>query len=211
VEDARQKQERAFWDGYAKHYDALLSRLRRDYGQILDTARGHVSSTTDVLEIATGTGAIAIGIADRARFVEACDISPEMIAVAQRKLSEDGPANVRFRVQDAYELDYPDAAFDVVIASNVLHVMVAPERTLASIARVMRPGSILLAPTYCHGDTVLSHLVSRLMSLRGFRAHHRWSVPELQAFLNENGFDIIEWQVVKGPIPLALPVLRRTE
>ncbi len=208
MEQNRQQIERRFWDGYAKHYDPLLKGLNRYYSRIFDVVRAHVDPTKRVLEVATGTGTIALGIADRSLTVEACDISPAMIRIAQRKLAKQGSQNVVFCVQDAYELGYPDSAFDVIIASNALHVMISPDRALTSIKRVMKSSAILVAPTFCHGQNLLSHAISRIMSLRGFRAHHRWSISGLQAFFESNAFDVIDHQVVKGSIPLLLPVLR---
>ena len=210
MEDRRQR-ERRFWDSYAGSYDPLIERLKRAYGRIIETARDHIDPSKNVLEVATGTGTITLGIADRAGAVKACDISPKMIDIAQRKLAERKFTNVSFSVQDAYDLNYPDGSFDVVIVSNALHVMISPERALASMARVMRQEGVLFAPTYCHGHSFLSRMVSRVMSLRGFEAHHRWSVSALQAFFEGNGFRVVNLQVVGGAIPLALPVLCKSQ
>jgi ubiquinone/menaquinone biosynthesis C-methylase UbiE len=164
-----------------------------------------------VLEVATGTGNIALSLAEYAGKVEASDISAEMIRIAQRKLSETGFTNITFSVQDGYELIYPNAAFDVVIASNVLHVMLSPEKALESIKRVMKTDAVFLAPTYCHGHSLLSRTISRIMSLRGFKAHHKWSVPALETFFKTNGFHIAQSQVIGGAVPLVLPVLYKGE
>lgn len=211
MEESRRKRERQFWDVYAKRYDSIIWRLRRTYGVITEVAREHIDPSKDVLEVATGTGIITLGVADRAGSVAACDISAEMIRIAQRKLDETGLTNITFTVQDGYDLRYADASFDVVIASNVLHVMLSPEMALASIKRVMKPDAVLLAPTYCHGDSLLSHMVSRLMSLRGFKAYHRWSVSAIKTFFKTNGFQIVEFRMLKGAIPLVLPVLYKGE
>jgi ubiquinone/menaquinone biosynthesis C-methylase UbiE len=211
LEEERQQRERRFWDGYANRYDSLIRHLRKTYDVIIDLAREHIDPSKNVLEVATGTGIIALGVADRAGTVNACDISPEMIRIAEHKLAAMLLTNVSFAVQDGYALSYPDESFDVVIASNVLHVMMSPERALASIALVMEPDGVLLAPTYCHGNSFIAHIVSRIMSLRGFKAYHRWSVLTLQAFLEANGFCVVEFRVVKGQIPLFLPVLRKRQ
>ena len=120
VEDERTQEERRFWDGYAEHYDSLIRHLRRAYDEIIDVARVHIDPSKDVLEVATGTGIITLAVADRAGTVSACDISPEMIRVAERKLAATQLANVSFAVQDRYALSYPDESFGVVIASNVV-------------------------------------------------------------------------------------------
>ena len=143
---SRQVSEREFWNGYAPRYDRFISRLQPTYDLILHAASRYVSAHTDVLEVATGTGRIALAIASRCRSVEACDIAPQMVREAERKQVELGARNVRFSVQDAYALSYPEESFDLVIASNVLHVMMQPERALESIAGVLKNGGLLLAP-----------------------------------------------------------------
>jgi ubiquinone/menaquinone biosynthesis C-methylase UbiE len=212
LEDARQQKERKFWDAYAKHYDALIRRLQSTYTLIIDFAREHIDPTTDVLEVAAGTGNIALGVADLAAAVRACDISPEMIRIAEQKLAATRLPNITFTVQDGYALSYPDKSFDVVIASNVLHVMMSPERALASIARVMKQEAVLLAPTtYCHGHNLVSSTMSRIMTLRGFKAYHKWSIHSLRVFFENNGYSVVDWRVVRGLIPLVLAVLKKKD
>ncbi len=211
MDEKRKARERRFWDSYAHNYDPMVERLSRAYSPIFTLVREHVDPSTRLLDVATGTGVVALNVAGNVHAVEACDLSPKMIALAERKQTAEGITNVHFSVQDAYDMAYPDATFDVVVASNLLHVLISPERALASIARVMKPRGLLVAPTYCHGQNLLSHTFSRLMSLRGFRAHHRWSCGTLRDFFETQGFCVLKWQVVKGLIPLALPLLLHTE
>lgn len=52
-------------------------------------------------------------------------------------------ANLRFDVGDAYELDHPDDAFDVVHAHQVLQHLGDPVRALTELRRVCRPGGLV--------------------------------------------------------------------
>jgi ubiquinone/menaquinone biosynthesis C-methylase UbiE/glycosyltransferase involved in cell wall biosynthesis len=68
------------------------------------------------------------------------DLSPAMIRLAQKKFPQ-----VRFGVDDAEALSFPDASFDVVFCSGVLHHFPALDRTLAEISRVLKCGGVLVA------------------------------------------------------------------
>ena len=53
-------------------------------------------------------------------------------------------------------------------------------------------------------------MVSRMMSLRGFRAFHRWSCQDLASFFQTNGYRLLESRTVDGVIPLVLPFLQKS-
>jgi ubiquinone/menaquinone biosynthesis C-methylase UbiE len=156
----------AFWEGWAptydqtssnEHYDALVRRIAEDIGTV-----------DRVLDIATGTGLVAFELAKNVRLVEAVDMSPEMIAVAEHKASERKVNNIRFFVQGAYELDFLDHIFDAVVILNALHTMQKPEQALAEAKRVLKPDGLLIVPTPCHGQTEETREQLRRMARAGF-------------------------------------------
>ena len=201
--------ERKFWDGFAGRYDSFIKRLKPTYDLIIEKTRNTIEPSEDVLEIATGTGIITLAIADKARTVTGCDISPEMIKVAQKKLEESRLDNVSFSVEDAYNLGFDDAAYDVAIASNTLHVMMEPGQALQSVHRVLKHGGILIAPTYCHGNSFFTRIVSAIMSIVGFRAYQKWSTVSFRDFIQTNGFDIVTFEIIHDLIPLVFAVARK--
>ena len=200
----RQQKERYFWDKSALSYDKSAQKAELVYGVVLDVIAEYIDSSMDVLEVATGTGVVACAIADKCKRVTACDLSPEMIKVAQNKINAKGHGNLIFHVKDAYSLDYEASFFDVAIALNVLHVMIQPEKALESIYRVLKPGGILVAPTYCHNEHMISNIASKVMSLAGFKAFHRWSAVSYKEFIEKNNFHLIKYELIKGMIPLAI-------
>jgi ubiquinone/menaquinone biosynthesis C-methylase UbiE len=100
-----------------------------------------------VLDIGCGSKTSTRPIAARFRpSVDAADLSaPAQVAA----LSTD---NVRFRQMDAASTDYPDAHFDLVTSTMVLHEMPPPviERTLAEAARVLKPGGRMVHLDFHH-------------------------------------------------------------
>lgn len=108
-----------------------------------------------ILEIGVGTGK-NIPFYPRAAAVTAIDIAPQMLARAESRARR-SPCAVTLEVADAQELPYPDASFDVVIATFVFCSIPDPRRALAEAKRVLRPDGRLL---------LLEHVLSRRPVLR---------------------------------------------
>lgn len=93
-----------------------------------------------VLEVGVGTG-LSLGHYRPGMQVTGIDFSEEMLAKARTKVTEMGLRQVvALRQMDARALDFPDASFDTVVAMHVLSVVPEPERVMAEIARVCKPG-----------------------------------------------------------------------
>jgi len=117
---------------------AMLTRIER-FAQALtanDVSAGHL------LDYGCGSGALSSAYAQRGYQVTACDISPQMLAVAQR---EHGDA-IRWVPIDPQQalLPFDDASHDAVIASSVLEYVTDPDRLLREFQRVLVPGGVLL-------------------------------------------------------------------
>src|SRR6201997_2974080 len=78
----------------------------------------HLQPGMRVLELGCGTGYFTRELARSGAEVVAIDVSPELLEIA--KANHSAP-NVRYEIQNAYELNYPDAVFDSVVGSSVLH------------------------------------------------------------------------------------------
>ena len=89
-------ENRKFWDRIARRYDRLTIKLTRDYPALVQRIVNDVNGAENVLEVATGTGLVAIEIARNASMVEAIDFSSEMIEFAKRKAFKDHIENGPF-------------------------------------------------------------------------------------------------------------------
>jgi SAM-dependent methyltransferase len=99
------------------------------------------------LDVATGTGQIALPVARDGARVTGLDLSPELIEAARTKAAAEG-VEIAFDVGDAEALPYPDAAFDTI--SSTFGCMFAPDHRAVSkeLARVCRPGGRLALLTW---------------------------------------------------------------
>jgi SAM-dependent methyltransferase len=95
-----------------------------------------------VLDVACGTGGVALRAARAGAAVTGIDISADQLAKARRTAEEEGLA-IRFDEGDCQELPYADAEFDAI--ASAFGAVFAPDhaRTAAELARVCRPGGRL--------------------------------------------------------------------
>ena len=85
-------------------------------------------------------------------------------------------------MQEATSLPYADETFDAVLIANALHIMPRPEKALAEIYRVLKPGGQLFAPTFVHGEVPRTRLRMLAMRCAGLQIYNSWMVPQYLAF-----------------------------
>ena len=193
------KNRRNFWDRTAIIYDRFMRRDAAAYDRMYALLRPVVRDKT-VLELAAGTGLIAKHIANAAEYIEVTDASEQMIRQAER---EDHAENLHFSVQDMFCLPYADAAFDVVIVSNALHIVPQPEKSLREIKRVLKDDGVLIAPTFTHAENSFPGKVKAFfMNLAGFPLHSKWTSEEYLKFLQQNDWTVRKSVVLKASFPL---------
>lgn len=96
----------------------------------------HLGPGMSVLELGCGAGYFTRELACSVAEVVAIDVSPDLLEIARTNCSA---PNVRYQIQNAYELSYPDAVFDSVVGSSVLHHLEI-EKAVREIYRVLKPG-----------------------------------------------------------------------
>lgn len=94
-----------------------------------------------VLDVATGTGAVAVLLARRGHRVVALDLTEAMLAQAARRLESLGLQDrVHLVRADAQKLPFADAAFDALTFTFLLRYVADPRAVLRELGRVVRPG-----------------------------------------------------------------------
>jgi SAM-dependent methyltransferase len=167
----------------------------REMQQLKGLARTGIGPGRSVLDVGCGfgleTNRLAALVAPGGHVV-GLDHSPAFIAEARRRASAAG-SEATFEVGDAQALPFADAAFDVSRAERVLTYLADPEKALAELRRVTRPGGTvaLLEPDF---DSNAINLSDRGLTRRVL-AHacdsgvvNAWLVRDLARMLRRAGF-----------------------
>lgn len=131
-----------------------------------------------VLDIGCGTGALLEALAARGpkATLEGIDLSPKMLARAQSRLGD----RAQLRVGSADTLSYPDASFDIVVSSSMLHYVPRPHSpVLVEWARVLRPGGTMVITDW-NRDYLGTRLNTAVLKIMG-GTHPVYSASELMA------------------------------
>ncbi len=136
-EELKQRQSNMWGSGPFERVAELTTAAHDDL-----VARLSPRSGERWLDIATGTGAVAVRAARAGAEVTGVDLAPNLIETATRLAAEDG-LTIRFEVGDAERLSFADAGFDVV--SSTFGVMFAPDHASVAceLARVCTRGGRL--------------------------------------------------------------------
>ena len=195
--------DKDYWERHARNYDASLKWvLGRPLPRMLELSSEAVRGKRSVLEAAAGTGIITSAIAQTSESVVATDYANAMVEALEQRVEDAGFTNVTCEQADIYALPYEAGEFDAVVAANVLHLVPDLPAAIQSLRRVTKPGGVLIAPTFCHDQTKLSWLVSRVLAVSGFPGHRRFTMRSLQSGLEENGLKVVNIELLPGLIPI---------
>jgi SAM-dependent methyltransferase len=109
-----------------------------------------------VLDVACGTGGVALRAARAGAEVVGIDISADQLAKAREAAAAEG-LEIRFDEGDCQELPYADAEFDVVVSVFGAIFALDHERAAAELARVCRPGGRLALTAWPEDDWSAVH------------------------------------------------------
>jgi len=108
-------------------------------------SRVEVAPTDTVLDVATGTAAVALELVrQKDCFVVGVDRTPEMLEEGRRRVALAAASKkVRLELGDARKLPFDDGTFDAVTFTYLLRYVDDPAATLRELARVLKPGGVL--------------------------------------------------------------------
>jgi demethylmenaquinone methyltransferase/2-methoxy-6-polyprenyl-1,4-benzoquinol methylase len=126
------------YDRYAR----LLSLGQDSRWRRFLVSRLEVGPNARVLDVATGTGAVALELVRRyGCFVVGIDRSPEMLDVARSRVAaRELGTSIELLEGRAEALPFPDASFDALTVTYLLRYVDDPAATIRELARVVRPG-----------------------------------------------------------------------
>lgn len=140
-------QIRTAWDTLAPGFDRHTTPHTMRFGEqaLRGTALG---PGIRFLDVAAGSGALALPAARRGARVVAVDIAPAMVERLAARARAEGLEHVHALVMDGEHLDLDDDTFDVSASLNGVSLFPRLRRGLAEMARVTRPGGTVLVAAF---------------------------------------------------------------
>ena len=212
----------ALYSSIASEYDRKRQFVRAEmqvWAEELRIKNQELGIKSRVLEVGCGTGQHASLIAETGSSYTGIDISPAMIELARRQISQ-----AEFVVGDVSHLPFTDASFNAVWAVAVLHHVPSREKreqALREMARVLQPGGRLylfdwnlyawrwlkryrhfglpfgLHPKdYDRGDVLIPWKSPAHGTLN--RYYHAFTLRELERLVKNNGFRLVRQRLVSN-------------
>lgn len=160
--DSPKPPPRPVYDRFAGAYDRHMRPLERwGLARLRASALGALPRAGRCLEVGAGTGGNFPYYAPGATYV-ASELSGEMLKEASAKRRPEGVRLVRARAE---ALPFADASFDAAFATLVLCSVESPERALAELRRVVRPGGTIALLEHVRPGGLLGYLFDALSLL----------------------------------------------
>ncbi len=180
----------------AEYFDKIASRYDDWYktktGQYVDRVEKWLvfsmlkTKSGKALDLGCGTGNYTLELKKRGFDVIGLDASEEMLKIARLK-------GLNCIKGDAYNLPFPDESFDLVLSVTMFEFIHEPEKVIAEIYRVLKPGGEVLIGTM--NGRSLWFIFKRLKSLfveTAYRYARFYTPKELETLLENAGFRDVE-------------------
>jgi ubiquinone/menaquinone biosynthesis C-methylase UbiE len=181
-------------DVFLPLYDPLVRLMGIDRARQKLVAHANIESGHHVLDLGCGTGTLAVMLKRRYSGLEVVGLDPDPKALRRARMkAKRAGVSVQFDEGFADELPYEEASFDRVLSSFMFHHLAEHERakTLVEVARVLKPGGLLLLV-----DFVADHSAHGFLN-RLFQSH-----AQMKANSDEHILELMSRAGLRNPTRL---------
>jgi ubiquinone/menaquinone biosynthesis C-methylase UbiE len=163
-----------------------------------------------VLDVGTGTGALALAIGQTLEDVRlvGIDPTPQMLARARENADDAGlTGRIEFLPAAAEALPFADASFDVVVSSIAMH-HTRVRQSLCEIVRVLRPGGRLAIADMARNprwESTLGILLKPLLALYYLASKHSWAMMRAELAAYQQLYLQDDWEAMLREAGLQAP------
>ena len=187
---------------FARTAELVAARQDARAARLAEEVRDFVRPRGDerALDVGTGAGALALALAPLVREVVGIDPVPELLELARARALP----NAEFVEGDGAALPFPDDAFDLAGTQRALHHLARPDRVVAEMARVTRPGGcVLVIDQLAPGDPAAAASLHEFETVRD-QSHTRLLTDiELRELFAASGLSLLRDRSEEEPRELS--------
>jgi len=171
----------AYWHKRSNTYDKFpISRSEDEEKTAYCSAlkRFFNGNRLKVLDVGTGTGFMALMLAEMGHETTALDLTEGMLEKARQKVRGNGH-RVSFQLGDAENLPFDDASFDAIVCRYLLWTLPDPWKALGEWHRVIKPGGSIICIEGQWQDSSLKGRLKRLSRQLGILLYEKTNPRKL--------------------------------
>ena len=146
-----------------------------------------------VLDVATGTGNLAMALSPHVKEVIGIDITPGMLELAVQAARKGEFDNITCLTGDVEHLPFRESEFDAVTCRFSFHHFPGPRISLCEMVRVLRPGGrLVIEDMLSSEDTTKSEYQNKMENLRDPSHIKHYKESEIERMLQEAGLVVVD-------------------
>jgi ubiquinone/menaquinone biosynthesis C-methylase UbiE len=189
--DIKKDVQQQFGKSADSYVSSTIHKDGNDLQKLLEMAM--TTGEEELLDVATGGGHAANAFASCVKKVTALDLTPEMLAAAQKYILGNGHQNVKFIIGDAEVLPFSEGVFDIVTCRIAPHHFPNVNKFVDEVHRVLKPsGQFLLDDNVVPEEEDYDLFYNTIEKWRDYSHFRAWKKSEWLRMLEISGFEIFE-------------------
>jgi ubiquinone/menaquinone biosynthesis C-methylase UbiE len=142
-----------------------------------------------------------VAFAPRVRWICGVDLTPAMLAVAQRAVRDSEVRNVAFAIGNAQQIPFPDRSVDLALSSYALHHVPDAPRVIGEMSRVLKPGGrVGVIDIFVPEDRRRAEMHDRIERVRDPSHTRTLARSEFESLFAAKGLRITDTRVEEHPV-----------
>jgi 2-polyprenyl-3-methyl-5-hydroxy-6-metoxy-1,4-benzoquinol methylase len=185
------------WDRRAATYGKTEAENEQLHRAIVERSLKYLGSDDVALDFGCGTGALSYSLAPHVKALHGVDISRQMIDTANDRADRHHVEGLHFSEGSIFDDAFQPESFDIILASQVLHVLNNGPEAFDRIYELVKPGGWFISSTPCMTENqpvmkLANGALSLASAVRVIPYLKFYSVPDLERSISEAGFEINE-------------------